>query len=114
MRRIYSLLIIALIGAGFFPHLAPASSRIKDVASFEGVRENQLSGVGIVVGLNGTGDRSQTVTTQMLINMYERNGITFSPTQVRVKNVAVVMVTATLPPFIHRGNRIDVTVKQGE
>jgi flagellar P-ring protein precursor FlgI len=86
------------------------ASRIKDVAAFEGVRDNQLVGYGLVVGLNGTGDRSQTFfSTQTLANMLERSGITILPEQVRVKNIAAVMVTATLPPFIRQGSRIDVT-----
>ncbi len=90
---------------------ATAASRIKDVASFEGVRENQLVGYGLIVGLNGTGDRSQTFfSTQTLANMLERSGITIVPDQVRVKNIAAVMVTASLPPFIRQGSRIDVTV----
>ncbi len=88
-----------------------AASRIKDVAAFEGVRDNQLIGYGLVVGLNGTGDRSQTYfSTQTLTNMLERSGITISPEKVRVKNIAAVMVTANLPPFIRQGSRIDVTV----
>ncbi len=88
-----------------------AASRIKDIASFEGVRENQLVGYGLVVGLNGTGDRSQTFfPTQTLANMLERSGITIMPDKVRVKNIAAVMVTATLPPFIRQGSRVDVTV----
>jgi flagellar P-ring protein FlgI len=88
-----------------------AASRIKDIASFEGVRDNQLVGYGLVVGLNGTGDRSQTFfSTQTLANMLLRSGVTINPEQVRVKNIAAVMVTATLPPFIRQGSRIDVTV----
>jgi len=90
---------------------ARGASRIKDVAAFEGVRDNQLVGYGLVVGLNGTGDRSQTFfSTQTLANMLERSGVTILPEQVRVKNIAAVMVTATLPPFIRQGNRVDVTV----
>lgn len=90
---------------------ATGASRIKDVAAFEGVRDNQLVGYGLVVGLNGTGDRSQTFfSTQTLANMLERSGVTIQPDQVRVKNIAAVMVTATLPPFVRQGSRIDVTV----
>ncbi len=87
------------------------TSRVKDVAAFEGVRDNQLVGYGLVVGLNGTGDRSQTFfSTQTLANMLERSGVTISPERVRVKNIAAVMVTANLPPFVRQGSRIDVTV----
>jgi flagellar P-ring protein FlgI len=111
MRRIYSYILFTVLVIGCLPHLSAASSRIKDIASFEGVRENQLIGLGFIVGLNGTGDRSQTVfTTQMLANMLKRSGITVAPEQLRVKNVAAVFVTATLPAFIHQGSRIDVTV----
>jgi flagellar P-ring protein precursor FlgI len=96
---------------GAFPLPAMAASRIKDIAFFEGVRENQLVGYGLIVGLNGTGDRSQTLfSTQTLTNMLERSGVTIAPDQVRVKNIAAVMVTANLPPFIRQGSRIDVTV----
>jgi flagellar P-ring protein precursor FlgI len=88
-----------------------SASRIKDIAAFEGVRDTQLVGYGLVVGLNGTGDRNQTIfSTQTLANMLERNGITIDGDKVRVKNIAAVMVTATLPPFIRQGSRIDVTV----
>jgi flagellar P-ring protein precursor FlgI len=108
-NRIYFLLAICLMGLN--PLSSAAASRIKDIAAFEGVRDNQLVGYGLVVGLNGTGDRSQTFfPAQTLINMLERNGITIAPDRVRVKNIAAVMVTATLPPFIRQGSRIDVTV----
>jgi flagellar P-ring protein precursor FlgI len=89
-----------------------ASSRIKDIASFEGVRENMLVGYGLVVGLNGTGDSIADghFTKQSLMAMLERLGV--KPTQAGLdsKNVAAVMVTATLPAFARQGNRIDVTV----
>lgn len=85
--------------------------RIKDMASFEGVRENQLMGYGLVVGLNGTGDSDQTrIQTQSVVNMLERMGITTSVNDIKIKNVAAVMVTATLPPFAKQGNRLDVLV----
>ncbi len=97
--------------AQLVPAPAQTASRIKDVASFEGIRDNQLSGLGLVVGLNGTGDRRQTIfSTQMLTNMLERGGVTVSPDQMRVTNIAAVMVTALLPPFARRGSRIDITV----
>jgi flagellar P-ring protein precursor FlgI len=106
--RLFSLLVLWL--AALQPSMY-AASRIKDIAAFEGVRDNQLVGYGLLVGLNGTGDRSQTFfSTQTLANMLERSGITILPEQVRVKNIAAVMVTATLPPFVRPGSRIDVTV----
>ena len=112
MKRVVLYGILACIGLASLPGLpAFAASRIKDIASFEGVRDNQLVGYGLVVGLNGTGDRRQTFfSTQTLTNMLERSGLTVSPDQIRVKNIAAVMVTATLPPFARRGGRIDVTV----
>ena len=85
--------------------------RIKDLASFEGVRDNQLMGYGLVVGLNGTGDSDQTkIQTQSVVNMLERMGITTTVNDIKIKNVAAVMVTATLPPFAKQGNRLDVLV----
>jgi len=85
--------------------------RIKDLASFEGVRDNQLMGYGLVVGLNGSGDSDQVqVQTQSVVNMLERMGITTAASNIKIKNVAAVMVTATLPPFSKQGNRLDVLV----
>lgn len=85
--------------------------RIKDIASFDGVRDNQLIGYGLVVGLNGTGDGDQTkFQTQSIVNMLENMGITINRADIKVKNVAAVMVTATLPPFAKQGTRIDANV----
>jgi flagellar P-ring protein precursor FlgI len=85
--------------------------RLKDIATFEGVRPNQIIGYGLIVGLNGTGDKSGTTfTNQSLVNMLKRMGVTVPANQVRVKNVAAVMVTADLPPFVKPGSKIDVLV----
>jgi flagellar P-ring protein FlgI len=96
-----------------FGHLA----RVKDVAAIEGIRDNQLVGYGLVVGLRGTGDSSQTVfPAQTLISALERMGITVpqsgsnSASNMQVKNMAAVFVVATLPPFSRPGYRIDITV----
>jgi len=90
---------------------ASAAARLKELVSLEGVRDNQLMGYGLVVGLAGTGDRQQTVfSSQSLTNMLERMGLTVNPTSIMVKNTAAVMVTSTLPPFAQAGSRIDVTV----
>ncbi len=90
---------------------AGALSRVKDVAALEGVRDNQLVGYGLVVGLNGTGDKRQTVfAAQSLANMLNRMGVAVNPTAMQAKNVASVMVTSTLPPFSRPGTKIDVTV----
>lgn len=90
---------------------ADAASRIKDIAEFEGVRENLLIGYGLVVGLNGTGDRlaNAAFTQQSLVSMLERLGVNTRDANLNTRNVAAVMVTATLPPFARHGARIDVT-----
>jgi flagellar P-ring protein precursor FlgI len=86
-------------------------ARIKDLASIKGIRKNQLVGYGLVVGLNGTGDKSGTgFTLQSLSNMIERLGIHVDKSSISVKNVAAVMVTADVPPFSKIGNKIDVLV----
>lgn len=101
------LLLLALLGQ-------PASvlaARIKDIAQLEGVRGNQLVGYGLVVGLNGTGDSAATqFTVQSLVSMMERLGVTVNRSQVKVDNVAAVMITAELPPFAKAGSTIDVQV----
>ena len=85
--------------------------RIKDITMVEGIRDNPLVGYGMVVGLNGTGDRRQTIfSIQTLANILQRMGVQIPPEAVRVKNIAAVFVTATLPPFARPGMRIDVTV----
>lgn len=85
--------------------------RIKDIASFDGVRDNQLIGYGLVVGLNGSGDSIQTrFSTQSLANVLERMGVSVNRGDIMVNNVAAVMVTATLPPFAKQGTTIDVLV----
>ncbi len=84
---------------------------IRDITDIEGVRDNQLVGYGLVVGLRGTGDRQQTYfTVQTLANEMIRLGVQISPAQVVVKNVAAVFVTATLPAFSRPGMKIDITV----
>ena len=86
------------------------AARLKDLVAIEGVRDNQLLGYGLVVGLAGTGDRQQTIfSNQSLTNILQRMGIAVSPTAIRVKNTAAVMVTATLPAFAQPGTRIDIT-----
>ena len=91
---------------------ANASSRIKDIADFEGVRENQLVGYGLIVGLNGTGDNIKSIdfTKESLISMLDQIGINARGGQIKSKNVAAVMVTASLPAFARQGSKIDVFV----
>ncbi len=99
-----------LLLAPFGDSLA-ASSRIKDIVTFEGVRENMLVGYGLVVGLNGTGDNISQggFTGQSLLSMLERLGVRPTDNDLDSKNVAAVMVTAVLPAFARQGSRIDVT-----
>ena len=83
--------------------------RIKDITEVEGARGNQLTGVGLVTGLNGTGDNS-TMAVQMMRNVMRNFGVTLDPRSVRTRNIAVVSLTATLPPYARPGQNIDVNV----
>src|SRR5437899_8545868 len=103
---------IACVALALSAWPAGATSRIKDLANIEGIRQNQLIGYGLVVGLNGTGDtlNNAPFTKQSLQAMLERLGVNIrGATNVRTGNVAAVMVTANLPPFGTQGTRIDVT-----
>lgn len=86
--------------------------RIKDLVNFDGVRGNDLVGYGLVVGLDGTGDglRNAPFTEDIMTNILERLGVNVTGEQFRPKNVAAVLVTATLPPFARAGGQVDVTV----
>jgi flagellar P-ring protein precursor FlgI len=104
------LWFIALLPSNFVE-----AARIKDIANIGGVRSNQLIGYGLVVGLDGSGDRGRgsggkDFTVQSVVSMLERMGITVDPRDVKVKNVAAVMVTTQLLPFARSGNQLDVTV----
>ena len=114
-----ALLFLVVLVAAVSSHaqVSTAKARIKDVASIEGVRDNQLVGYGLVVGLRGTGDSSQTVfPSQTLVSVLQRMGVTVpqtgsnSASNMQVKNMAGVFVVATLPPFSPPGSKIDVTV----
>jgi flagellar P-ring protein precursor FlgI len=86
------------------------ASRIKDLATVGGDRDNQLVGIGLVVGLAGDGDKNPAYTVQMVANMLQRFGITVPPSTLTAKNLAAVTVTADIPAFSKAGTRIDVTV----
>ena len=110
LLRWLALLLAACLGLAALPSWA---ARIKDVAAVQGVRSNQLTGYGLVVGLDGTGDQAQQMpyTTQSLSNYLQQLGISLPPgLTVQPKNVAAVLVTAQLPPFARPGQAIDVTV----
>lgn len=104
-------LAMVICGSGLNPAYG-TSSRIKDIADFEGIRDNQLVGYGLVVGLNGTGDTlgNAPFTEQSLEAMLERFGVNVRDGRVRTENVAAVIVTANLPPFARPGSRLDVSV----
>ncbi|GAB1427115.1 hypothetical protein MASR2M17_05410 [Aminivibrio sp.] len=102
-----SVLLLALSASAWGAPVHP-TVRIKDLADVQGVRSNQLVGVGIVMGLQGTGDKG-TMATQMIRNLMSQFGITLDDKAVKTKNVAVVTLTATLPPFARPGQTIDVT-----
>lgn len=107
MKRTLGFLALLLL-AGSSGHTA---QRLKELTSLDGVRDNQLMGYGLVVGLHGTGDRQQTLfSAQSVANLLERMGLTINPLLIQVKNTASVMVTATLPPYAQPGSKIDVTV----
>lgn len=108
----------AMLSALSFAAAAPAGAapagltRIKDIVEFEGVRDNMLIGYGLVVGLNGTGDslNNSPFTQQSIIGMLDRMGVNVRDDKLNTKNIAAVMVTATLPPFTNQGARIDVSI----
>lgn len=112
LRRAFLALI--LVFAVFAPQTAAlaAAARIKDIVDIEGIRENQLVGYGLVVGLNGTGDslNNSPFTKQSLQAMLERMGVNTTGETIRTANVAAVMVTANLQPFAMQGSRLDVSV----
>lgn len=111
MKRLKALFVVLI-----FTVLASATVaspvRLKDLVEFDGVRTNNLVGYGLVVGLNGTGDglRNSPFTEEIMVNILERLGVNVTGEQFRPKNVAAVLVTATLPPFARSGSPVDVTV----
>ncbi|MBW3559889.1 MAG: flagellar basal body P-ring protein FlgI [Proteobacteria bacterium] len=112
MFRSLLLSTAVLAAAALASSPALARSRVKDIVEVEGVRENQLIGYGVVVGLNGTGDsvRNSPFTKQSLEGMLERLGVNVRDQNINTKNAAVVIVTAQLPAFAASGSRLDVTV----
>lgn len=90
--------------------LPPPSVRLKDLADLQGVRENQLIGNGLIVGLDGTGDKSSDLTNQELANFTTRFGVKVLAADIKSKNIAAVLVTAQLPPFAKKGAKIDVQI----
>ncbi|HEU4776168.1 MAG TPA: flagellar basal body P-ring protein FlgI, partial [Telluria sp.] len=113
MRRIFNLLTLAAICLAILAPQAALAERLKDLSTIGGVRENQLSGYGIVVGLDGSGDQTTQTpfTVQSIVSMLQAKGVNMPPgTSLQLKNVAAVMVTASLPAFAQPGQTIDITV----
>ena len=114
MKRFVAFLTGCALALSLVPGVAFADNavtRIKDIAKVQGVRSNQLMGYGLVVGLNGTGDSNKSVeTVQSIVNMLKTYGVAVSQSALKSDNVAAVMVTATLPPFVREGDTIDITV----
>lgn len=112
--RVSALLLSVALCFGSFPGqpVAAEKIRLKDLVTFDGVRGNDLVGYGLVVGLNGTGDglRNAPFTEEIMASILERLGVNVTGEQFRPKNVAAVIVTATLPPFARVGSTIDITV----
>ncbi len=110
--KLFLVACAALVALASSTGVAGATSRIKDLANIEGVRQNQLIGYGLVVGLNGTGDTLNNIpfTKQSLQAMLERMGVNIRGATIRTGNVAAVMVTGNLPAFGTQGTRMDVTV----
>ena len=110
-RRLAAALAAAALVVGAAPRAgADSSSRLKDVASLQGAGPMPLIGYGLVVGLNKTGDKRQTIfSAQTLANMLERFGLSVPAGQIKIENVAAVLVTAELPPYARPGARLDVT-----
>ena len=103
-------LVVILLCLVAMSLLARAQTRIKDVATIEGARDNQLIGYGVVAGLDGQGDSDKLFTQQTISNLARRFGIQVLPTDITNKNVALVMVTANIPPFTRQGTRLNCIV----
>src|SRR5579884_2298207 len=109
MKKIFCTIVTLALFA-YVPARA-TSVMVKDVAHVQGVTGNQLVGYGLVTGLNGTGDSTSVIfTSHSIQNVLQSFGVSTTSNEVRTRDVAAVMVTATLPPFAHSGDNVDVTV----
>ena len=110
LHRFIATALLVLFALMAVTILAQAQTRIKDVATVGGARDNQLIGYGIVAGLDGQGDSDKQFTQQTIANLARKFGLIIPATDITDKNVAIVMVTANIPPFTHQGTRLNVTV----
>ncbi len=113
MKRLKNIVLMVLLIWLSIGNVFAIPSRIKDVTRVVGLSEIQVVGYGLVIGLDGSGDRNlrtAQIASRSVANMLERFGLTLSPDQLRLRNVAAVMVTASIPPFIESGSSVDVTV----
>jgi flagellar P-ring protein precursor FlgI len=110
LHRVVATGFLIIIGLLAVSILARAQTRIKDVATVEGARDNQLIGYGIVAGLDGQGDSDKLFTQQTMANIARRFGIIIAPTDITNHNVAIVMVTATIPAYTRQGAKLNATV----
>lgn len=108
---LYVIVLTVIVSLGLVFPMVAGAARIKDLAAIKGIRSNQVTGYGLVVGLNGTGDKDNVLfTRQSLINLLDRMNIDNSVREIKVKNVASVMITADILPFARIGDKMDVTV----
>jgi flagellar P-ring protein precursor FlgI len=105
------MIVLFLVLFYFIATINLFAQKISDISSIIGVRDNQLIGYGLVVGLKGTGDSSSAFTNQTLSNLLKNVNVKLDPKDIKSKNVAAVVVTATLPPFAKQGDKIDITIK---
>ncbi len=105
-----SFLLLQIMIVVFAAAMSAQAARVKDIANVRGVRDNQLVGYGIVVGLKGSGDSKNEFTNKSVARMLDKLGVKLEDKDVASKNVAAVLITATLPPFARAGNKIDLTV----
>ncbi|MDY0042990.1 MAG: flagellar basal body P-ring protein FlgI [Desulforhabdus sp.] len=111
LRNLLSFCLIVLLSVIVLPPPSSEAARIKDIAFFMGTSSNPLVGYGLVAGLNGSGDKDRTeFTIATLANLLDNEGINVDAEDIKVKNVAAVMVTASLPPFVRIGSKLDVQV----
>ncbi len=111
IRSRFKIILLFILFIFIISEIFGVELRVRNIARFKGVRDNQLNGFGLVVGLKGTGDTRTTIfTNQAITNMLRNYGLSDAANQIKVRNVAAVMVTANLPAFAKKGDKVDVVV----